>query len=99
MLHIKSVLFFVLFLSGLVFSSCSVETQKGRESFYNNQLPEPLDKIANQTLEISSYKNQIIARVNAEDKTKVLPIAVIDNGTDLAHPDLINQTVKIRTLI
>lgn len=70
---------------------CSVETQKARESFDNQELPEELAKLANQTLELSSYQDSIVARVQAENKNENLNVAVIDNGMDIAHPDLVGK--------
>lgn len=68
---------------------CSVETQKARESFDNQALPEELSKLANQTMELSSFQNDIVARVQTENKNENLSVAVIDNGMDIAHPDLV----------
>ena len=42
-------------------------------------------------MELARYNDDIIDRVTHEDKSKILPIAVIDNGADIAHPDLIPQ--------
>lgn len=75
----------------LVFAGCSVETQKARESFDNQALPEELAKLANQSLELSSYQAQIVARIQSENKNENLAIAVIDNGMDIAHPDLVGK--------
>lgn len=82
---------FALLALLFVFWGCSVETQKARESFDNQTLPEELAKLANQTMELTSYQAEIIARVQAENKNENLSIAVIDNGMDIAHPDLVGK--------
>lgn len=81
-------LFAVLFF---LMAACSVETQKARESFGSNQLPPALAKLANQSLELRPLKNEILSRVAGDEKTFTLPVAVIDNGVDLAHPDLVGK--------
>lgn len=79
-------------LIALLFAfGCSVETQKARESFDNQILPQELLKLANQTSELNSYQSEIVARVQAENRNEQLSIAVIDNGMDLAHPDLVGK--------
>jgi len=83
----KALFFTLFFLTG----ACSVETQKGRESFDNSHLPSQLEKLANQTLELRPLKEEILARVEQDQKIFTLPVAVIDNGVDLAHPDLVGK--------
>lgn len=80
-----------LILSLLLVSGCSVETQKARESFDNQTLPQELLKLANQTNELNSYQSEIVTRIQTENRAANLDIAVIDNGMDLAHPDLIEK--------
>ncbi len=75
----------------LIAAACSVETQKGRESFDSNHLPPELAKLANQTLELRPFKEQILARLEQDKNIFTLPVAVIDNGVDLAHPDLVDK--------
>ncbi len=79
--------FLLLFWLG----ACSVETQKGRESFDAQKLPVELAKLANQTLELRAFQDQILKRVAADQTHFTLPVAVIDNGVDLAHPDLVDK--------
>lgn len=88
---------FVYLLALLFVVGCSVETQKGRESFDTHNLPPQLAKLANQTIELRPLKNEIIARVQQDQNLFTLPVAVIDNGVDLAHPDLISKyTFKVQ---
>jgi len=80
-----------LVLAFFFVAACSVETQKARESFDSNHLPPQLAKLANQTLELRPLKEEIINRVDQDKNIFTLPIAVIDNGVDLAHPDLVSK--------
>ncbi len=80
-----------LFISFIFLVACSVETQKAKESFADQTLPEELSKLANQTSELAHNKDQIIQRIKSENKSELLDVAVIDNGMDLAHPDLISK--------
>ncbi|MEZ0391633.1 MAG: S8 family serine peptidase [Pseudobdellovibrionaceae bacterium] len=82
----------VLFAIVFIFlAACSVETQKGRESFESNHLPQQLAKLANQSLELRPLNDEIVQRVAEDQGIFTLPIAVIDNGVDLAHPDLVGK--------
>jgi subtilisin family serine protease len=80
---------FALFI--LFAAACSVETQKGRENFDSAHLPPELAKLANQTLELRPLKAQILSRVEQDKNLFTFPVAVIDNGVDLAHPDLVDK--------
>lgn len=88
-LNLKSRMAFLALL--FIFCGCSVETQKPRESFDSQTLPQELLKLANQTLELNSYQGDIISRLKSEKRNENLSIAVIDNGVDIAHPDLMSK--------
>jgi subtilisin family serine protease len=77
----------------LVLSGCSVETQKGRENFDSGRLNTELEKLANQRMELRPLQAQIAARMQADAADYTLPVAIIDNGVDLAHPDLVGRFV------
>lgn len=75
----------VLFL--LLFSTaCKVENQKKEDVFASHELPRVLFRVANQLYELVSIEKNIIANNNCQPDC--LDVAVIDNGVDLAHPDL-----------
>jgi subtilisin family serine protease len=80
-----------LVLSLIFTMGCSVQTQKAKESFVDQALPQELSKLANQTHELARYQDQIIQRIKTENKNELLDVAVIDNGMDIAHPDLIGK--------
>jgi subtilisin family serine protease len=82
---------FIVLSTLTLIAGCSVETQKGRENFAEGKLPAKLEKLANQTTELRKYEQEILARVDKDAQINTLPIAVIDNGMDLAHPDLISK--------
>lgn len=93
-MKLRSILLGVLFVFAI---GCSVETQKARESFDSHQLPPQLAKLANQSMELRPLKAEILERVQKDQNTFTLPVAVIDNGVDLAHPDLYNKyTFKVK---
>jgi subtilisin family serine protease len=75
-------LFFVLLLS-----ACKVENQKTGEIFSANTLPQILYRIANQIHELVAVEGEIV-KTSTECNPDCLDVAVIDNGVDLAHPDL-----------
>ncbi|WP_413288421.1 S8 family serine peptidase [Bdellovibrio sp. HCB337] len=87
MVFIRLIVLVALFLS----IGCSVETQKGRENFEGGTIPTALASIANQTYELTKYEKDIVTRVAQDQSLTTLPVAVIDNGADLAHPDLVQK--------
>lgn len=84
-----------LILSGLLILAfgCGVETQKVRESFENGFASKEIQKLANQELELRGETEKIIARTQRDQNEFTLPVAVIDNGVDVAHPDLVNRFI------
>lgn len=75
-------------LAVLIQSGCKTEAQKPKEIFSQNTMPATLFRAANQLHEIRDY-DAIVARVEADRKNpSLVRVAVIDNGIDLAHPDL-----------
>lgn len=80
-----------LLLSLILTAGCSVQTQKAKESFSDQTLPEELLKLSNQTHELARYQDQIVQRIKTENRNENLDVAVIDNGMDIAHPDLIGK--------
>lgn len=77
----------------IIFIGCSVQTQKGRESFDSGSLHPQLEKLANQKMELRPLKNEIIQRMQQDANLTTLPVAVIDNGVDIAQPDLISKYI------
>lgn len=68
--------------------SCKVENQKQSEIFLGQDLPRTLFKIANQIHELISLERKISTAQESSCQPDCLDVAVIDNGVDLAHPDL-----------
>ena len=80
--------FIILSLVLAAASGCKVESQKPGDSFDDGKFPAALERLANQKHEIANVKG-LLQRVLADQADpNLLPIAVIDLGVDLAHPDL-----------
>jgi subtilisin family serine protease len=65
------------------------ESQKPEDSFADGKLPRSLERMANQFHELISLVPAILA--NSAKINETVPVAVIDTGVDLAHPDLVGQ--------
>lgn len=63
------------------------ETQKPEDSFANGVLPSALERMANQRHELRSESIRIREAQDAVNRG--LPVAIVDTGMDLAHPDLV----------
>lgn len=84
--------FGVLFLSLILLAlGCLVETQKSRENFDQGYSSKEITKLANQELELRGEAQKIIERTEHDRAEFTLPVAIIDNGVDVAHPDLVNR--------
>jgi len=66
-------------------------TQDPREHFLDGKMPKSAFRFANQVWEIPS-SNHIIARLLSDQKNPhLVRVGVMDNGVDIAHPDLVDQ--------
>ena len=90
---IRSSFFFTIFFALLLGLGCSVETQKARENFEGGFVSKELQKLANQELELRTVKSEILERTQSDLQKLTIPVAVIDNGVDLAHPDLTDRFI------
>lgn len=72
--------------------SCEpILTQDPREHFVDGLMPKSAFRFANQVWEVPSSE-RILARLLLDQKNPYLVrVGVMDNGVDIAHPDLVNQ--------
>ncbi len=69
-----------------------LESQTAVDIFATGRLPKSLTRLSNQDYELRAKEKEIVERVQKDAQNpNILNVAVIDNGIDLAHPDLINQ--------
>ncbi|MEY4617678.1 MAG: hypothetical protein RJB66_2638 [Pseudomonadota bacterium] len=69
-----------------------LQSQSAKDLFLSGRLPKSLERLANQDYQLRAKESEIVARVQKDAlNPNLLTVAVIDNGIDLAHPDLIHQ--------
>jgi subtilisin family serine protease len=78
--------------SVLIFSACEpILTQDPREHFVDGKLPAGAFRLANQIWDLPSAE-RILKRVAQDQSDRTLVrVGVMDNGVDIAHPDLVDQ--------
>ncbi len=87
-----AVLVFSAVSAVLALSACEpILTQNPKEHFASGQLPPSAARLANQVWDLPS-RESVAARL-ARDATNphLVRVGVMDNGVDIAHPDLIDQ--------
>lgn len=88
----KLVRWLVLGLFVFVNACRGLQSQSARDVFSSGRFPRSLERLANQDHQLRAKESEIVARVQQDAlNPNILTVAVIDNGVDLAHPDLINQ--------
>jgi subtilisin family serine protease len=76
----------------VLLKGCLTPNQKPAEAFADGKLPRVLERIANQYYELAGLRGRIVNRTEADAKNKeLIRVAVIDNGVDLSHPDLVDR--------
>jgi hypothetical protein len=66
-------------------------SQDPKRIFADGKMPAMLEKLANQILELRDREG-ILRRIQEDQKRKdLLTVAVIDNGVEITHPDLVNK--------
>ena len=80
-----------------LFTGCLAEIQKAKEAFWDGQMPRQLFRTANQQDELANLPGLAESAAADANNKSLLEVAVIDDGVDLAQPDLaakIAWTVK-----
>ena len=88
----SKIISFPLFL--FFFSCLQTPMQDARFLFRDGKIPENLQRHANQLHSLRRTDQSFIRR-NLRDKRdgKLLEVAVIDNGVEYTHPDLIDKVI------
>ncbi len=77
-------------LGSLILSGCKIPQQDPRFIFADEKMPRSLERVANQKREMPSERIENRLKADAQIKN-LLPVGVIDNGFDLAHPLLVDR--------
>jgi subtilisin family serine protease len=87
-----NILIFLICLLTLSFYGCedTIYDQVAGESFANGKLPNMLEQLVNPNY-INKFKNKINAAIEASKNNFRIKVAVIDGGTDIYHPQLIEK--------
>ncbi len=73
----------------VLLASCGTEPQDPTALFVNGEMPKKLQNLANQLGELKLLQADIVQQAEADlARDDLVTVAVIDNGVDLAHPDL-----------
>ena len=80
----------VLFLI-LLTTSCKLPNQNPKDSFWDGKLPRFLQKMADEYWQVKRHEKEIEKLILRNSKQDRMRIAVIDNGLDVLHPEILRN--------